>query len=96
MSARKVAFSALAAATVALLVGAPLLLRRAEHGLDIAVTVRDPGGEFPVYHGYEPRPLFETKHRINAILVQRWNFRAHPLPRPPRRPPPCPPTRADG
>ncbi|MCA9576561.1 MAG: glycosyltransferase family 39 protein [Polyangiales bacterium] len=81
MSARKVAFSALSAATVALLVGAPLLLRRAEHGLDIAVTVRDPGGEFPVYHGYEPRPLFETKHRINAILVQRWNFRAHPLPR---------------
>lgn len=53
---------------------------RAAHGLDIAVEARTGESFFPVHHGFEPRPLFANRHRLNAILVQKWNFRAHPVP----------------
>ena len=65
---------------LALALGGALGLERASHGLDAVVEVRSDAGDFPLHHGFEPRPLFANRHRLNAIVLQKWNFRAHPVP----------------
>ena len=68
-------------AGVLLCAGAVVGLERASHGLDLVVEARaGHDGYFPVHHGFEPRPAFRSRHRLNAIVLQKWNFRAHPVP----------------
>lgn len=57
-------------------------VERASHGLDLVMEARveSRGPYFPVHRGFEPRPAFGSRHRLNAYLLQKWNFRAHPVP----------------
>ena len=65
---------------VALAAGGVLALQRTAHGLDLALEARASSGDFPIHHGFEPRPFFHNRHRLNSVVVQKWNFHAHPIP----------------
>ncbi|MCA9536782.1 MAG: glycosyltransferase family 39 protein [Myxococcales bacterium] len=80
MSQTRVTIAVGVLGALALALGGALGLERASHGLDAVVEVRNETGGFPLHHGFEPRPLFANRHRLNAIVLQKWNFRAHPIP----------------
>ncbi len=75
------------AAWVTLLGGGLLLallsaagLTRAGHGLDLFLEARVGGTYIPVKRMFEPRPVHLHPHRLQAILLQHWNFDAHGVP----------------